>query len=266
MSKGIVTFTTDFGTEDHFVGTMKGVVLGINPEAALVDICNQVPAFDILQGAITISQAYHYYPAGTVHVVIVDPGVGTSRRPIIADTGKHLFVAPDNGVLSIVFERQERLTVRHITAEHYFLQPVSKTFHGRDVFAAIAGHLSRGVDISKLGEPITDYVRLQLPQPALKENSILGAVLKIDRFGNVITNITRRMLSQFIGAHSGSVVIRLNSTFIDRFQTTYEEGTPGEPFAIVGSMGYLEIATNKGSAANLMGIKPNDVIEVTSVV
>lgn len=265
MSKSIVTFTTDFGTEDHFVGTMKGVVLGINPEAALVDICNQVPAFDILQGAIAISQAYHFYPPGTVHVVIVDPGVGTSRRPIIVDTGKHLFVAPDNGVLSLIFERQERLTVRHVTAEHYFLQPVSKTFHGRDVFAAIAGHLSRGVDISKLGDPIVDYVRLQLPQPVVKEDCILGAVLKIDRFGNVITNITRRMLSQFIGAHSGSVMICLNSTTINRFQTTYEEGTPGEPFAIIGSMGYLEIATNKGSAATLIRVKPHDPIEVKSL-
>jgi len=134
----LITFTTDFGVNDHFVGTMKGVIYQINPAAQIVDICNGVNSFDLLDGALTIAQAYKYYPADTVHMVIVDPGVGSARRPLLVTTTKHIFLAPDNGVLSLVYEREERLSVRHITAEHYFLQPMSNTFHGRDVFAAIA--------------------------------------------------------------------------------------------------------------------------------
>lgn len=262
MSKGIVTFTTDFGTEDHFVGTMKGVILGINPDASLVDICNQVQPFDVLEGALTIAHSYHYYPAGTVHVVVVDPGVGTARRPIIADTGKYVFVAPDNGVLSLVCERQERLTVRHVTAEHYFLHPVSSTFHGRDVFAAIAGHISRGVDLSKLGDPVADYVRLHIPQPQLADNRLVGGVLKTDRFGNIITNIPRRAFSHFTSTHPDHFLVRIGKAQITRLRTAYAQGEPGELFAILGSMGYLEIATNKGSAAEIIGVRQGDVIEL----
>lgn len=262
MSKGIVTFTTDFGTEDHFVGTMKGVILGINPECNIVDICNHVQPFNIFDGAFTISQAYQYYPAGTIHVVIVDPGVGTTRRPIVIDTGKYVFVAPDNGVLSLVFDRQERLTVRHVTAEHYFLRPVSTTFHGRDIFAAVAGHLSRGVDLSRLGDPINDYVHLDFPQPTLEKDRITGAVLKIDRFGNIITNIGRRMISEFIGAHNGTAAIRVGKTIVQKFYAAYAQGQPDELFAIMGSTGYVEIAANKNSAAQLTGAKILDNVEV----
>lgn len=262
MSRGIVTFTTDFGTEDHFVGAMKGVVLGINPGVGVVDICNGVPPYDVLAGALTIAQAYSYYPAGTVHVVVVDPGVGTSRRPIVADAGKHVFVGPDNGVLSMVFDRQERLTVRHVTAEHYFLHPVSTTFHGRDIFAAIAGHVSRGIDLAKLGDPVTDFVRLQLPQSRLEEKRIVGAVLKFDRFGNVITNIGRRAVAHFTGLHPDGFVIRLGSTDITHLRTAYAQAAAGELFGILGSMGYLEIAANRGSAAEISGAKVGDVVEL----
>jgi S-adenosyl-L-methionine hydrolase (adenosine-forming) len=262
VSKTIVTFTTDFGTEDHFVGTMKGVVLGINPEATVVDICNNVQPFDILEGALTIAHSYQYYPAGTVHVVVVDPGVGTTRRPIIVDSGKHIFIAPDNGVLSLVFGHQERLTVRHITAGHYFLQPVSSTFHGRDVFAAVAGHVSRGVDISKLGDPIEDYVRLPLPQPQVTDNGIVGAVLKADRFGNVITNITRPMVSRFLAHHTDGWLLRMGNVQVRNMQAAYAHGAPGEIFAIVSSMGYLEVATNRGNAAELIGARQGDEVEL----
>ncbi|MBV9607971.1 MAG: SAM-dependent chlorinase/fluorinase, partial [Acidobacteria bacterium] len=162
----LITFTTDFGASDHYVGTMKGVIYNINPGARVVDICNSVQSYDILDGALTLAQAYHYFPAETVHVVVVDPGVGTARRPILADTGRYLFIAPDNGVLSLVYEREEHVTVRHINAEHYFLQPVSRTFHGRDVFAAVAGWLSRGdIELSKFGESVTDYARFAAPRP-----------------------------------------------------------------------------------------------------
>ena len=164
MAQSLITFTTDFGQNDHYVGTMKGVILNINPAAQIVDICNAVQSFDILDGALTIVQAYHYFPADTVHLVVVDPGVGSTRRPLLVTTEKQMFIAPDNGVLSFVYEREERVSVRHITASHYFLQPVSSTFHGRDVFSAVAGWLSKGVEVAKFGDEITDYIRFAAPK------------------------------------------------------------------------------------------------------
>jgi S-adenosylmethionine hydrolase len=161
----IITLTTDFGLNDHFVGTMKGVILGINPDAEIVDICNSVQSFDILEGALTIAQSYRYFPVDTINMVIVDPGVGSARRPILVTTEKHRFIAPDNGVLSLVYDREERISVRHITSEHYFLQPTSKTFHGRDIFAPIAAWLSKGLDAAKFGDEITDYARFTMPRP-----------------------------------------------------------------------------------------------------
>src|SRR5689334_5050186 len=160
----MITLTTDFGLTEHYVGAMKGVIYSINPSVQLVDITNAVQSFDILDGAIAISQAYSYFPKDTVHIVVVDPGVGGTRRPILANVGQYLFVAPDNGVLSLVYEREERVTVRHITAEHYFRQPVSNTFHGRDIFAPVAGYLSKGLDVMKFGEEITDYTRFAAPR------------------------------------------------------------------------------------------------------
>src|SRR5207248_8205052 len=168
-----------------------GVILTINPSAEIIDICNSIQSFDVLDGALTIAQAYSYFPVDTVHLVIVDPGVGSERRPLLITTEKHMFLAPDNGVMSIIYERSERLSVRQITASHYFLQPVSQTFHGRDVFAACAGWLSKGVEISKFGEEISDYIRFASPKPKLVNGrSFKGVVLKTDKFGNLITNIT----------------------------------------------------------------------------
>jgi S-adenosylmethionine hydrolase len=251
----IVTFTTDFGLTDHYVGAMKGVVLNVNPSAHVVDISNSVQAYDVLDGAITISQAYKYFPANTVHLVIVDPGVGTSRRPLLVRTDKHFFLAPDNGVLSFVFEEEkERLQVRHITAEHYFLQPVSQTFHGRDIFAAVAGWLSKGVESSAFGEEITDYVRFAAPKPkAMAPNTIKGVVLKVDKFGNLITNIRPDDLPELFQAETPAFRIIIGKAEVTKMKTAYAQGTPGETFAILGSMGFLEIATNRGNAARMVG-------------
>src|SRR6266513_2460018 len=187
----IVTLTTDFGLNDHFVGTMKGVILKIVPNAEIVDICHSVQAFDILDGALALAQAYFYFPPRTVHLVIVDPGVGSARRPIVASSEEYNFVAPDNGVLSLMYAREERLSVRHITSDHYFLQPLSNTFHGRDIFAPVAAYLAKGVVDEKFGEEITDFVRFNAPKPkAVDANTLRGVVLKVDRFGNLVTNIT----------------------------------------------------------------------------
>ena len=250
----IVTFTTDFGLSEHYVGAMKGVVLNINPDAMLVDISNSVQSFDILDGALTIAQAYSYFPANSIHLVVVDPGVGTSRRPLLVTTTRHLFVAPDNGVLSFIYEREERLEVRHITAEHYFLQPVSRTFHGRDVFAAVAGHLSKGVHPVKFGDVVTDYVRFAAPRPKPSGDGILrGVVLKVDKFGNLVTNITAKDLPLLFQVQPPPFRITVGKAEVTKMNNAYAQGAAGEAFAIVGSMGYLEIAANRASAAQLTG-------------
>ena len=160
----LIAITTDFGVSDPFVGVVKAVILGINPEVSIVDLNLQVSSYDVFDGALALAQSYRYFPPDTIHLVIVDPGVGGSRRPIVARTMDYKFVAPDNGVLSLVYEREENVEVREIDAEHYFLNPVSKTFHGRDVFGPIAAWLTRGVEVTRLGEQITDFRTLRRPQ------------------------------------------------------------------------------------------------------
>jgi len=257
----IITFTTDFGLTEHYVGTMKGVILNINPAAHIVDISNSVQSYDVLDGALAISQSYKYFPSATIHLVIVDPGVGTSRRPLLVRTERHYFLAPDNGVLSFVFEQeQERLEVRHITADHYFLQPMSQTFHGRDLFAAVAGWLSKGIEGSAFGEQINDFVRFAAPKPkVMAPGTIKGVVLKVDKFGNMITNIRPQDLPELFQPDAHFRII-IGKAEITKMKTAYAQGTPGETFAIVGSMGYLEIATNRGMAARMVGAdKGSDV-------
>jgi S-adenosylmethionine hydrolase len=247
----IVTLTTDFGNTDHFVGTMRGVILGVNPEALVVDLCNAVSSFDVLDGAMTIAQAYSYFPADTIHMVVVDPGVGSARRPLLVTTTKHFFIAPDNGVLSLVLAQEERVTVRQITAEHYFMQPVSNTFHGRDIFAPCAGWLSKGVEAEKFGEEITDYVRFTLPQPKMiSEHTLKGAVLKVDKFGNLITNLTPANAPAVFAAQS-KVKITVGEKAVSGVRTAYAEGQPGELLGVLNSMGFLEIACNRGVAAQV---------------
>jgi S-adenosylmethionine hydrolase len=249
----IVTLTTDFGTNDHFVGSVKGVILDIVPEAAIVDISHAVQAYDVLDGALAISQAYSYFPTGTVHMVVVDPGVGTTRRPIIASSDGYHFVAPDNGVLSMVYAKEERIHVRHVTSDHYFRQPVSNTFHGRDVFAPIAAYLAKMVDSHKFGDEIEDYVRFAAPRPKpIAENRLRAVVLKVDRFGNMITNVTPEDAPALFAGKGGFKIVVGNKE-ITEFRTAYAEGAPGEVFGILGSMGYLEIVANRAAAAQITG-------------
>jgi S-adenosylmethionine hydrolase len=257
----IITLTTDFGSNDHFIGAMKGVILSIVPEAQIIDICHSVQAFDVLDGALTISQAYSYFPTRTVHVVVVDPGVGTARRPIVASCDKYHFVAPDNGVLSLVYAREERMHVRHITSEHYFLQPVSNTFHARDIFSPVAAYLAKEVDSLKFGEEVEDYVRFSAPKPkAVDENRLRGVVLKVDRFGNLVTNITPQDAPILFGSTGKAFKIVVGSREITEIHSAYAEGAPGEVIGILGSMGFLEIAANRGAAAQLTGAgKGSDV-------
>jgi S-adenosylmethionine hydrolase len=260
----MITLTTDFGLTEHYVGAMKGVIYSINPTVQLVDITNAVQSFDILDGAIAISQAYSYYPKDTVHVVVVDPGVGGARRPIIANAGQYVFVAPDNGVLSLVYEREERVAVRHITSDHYFHQPVSNTFHGRDVFAPVAAYLSKGVDASKFGEEVTDYVRFAAPKPkAVAANQWKGIVLKTDKFGNLVTNITAKDIPQMFDGSSRAFKITVGKAEITKLCSSYSQGAQGELFAIVGSAGFLEISANKAAASRVAGADKGSEVTVT---
>lgn len=249
----IVTLTTDFGTNDYFVGAVKGVILDIVPDATIVDISHAIQAFDVLDGALTISQTYSYFPTGTVHMIVVDPGVGTTRRAIIASSDGHHFVAPDNGVLSMVYAREERMTVRHVTSEHYFRQPVSNTFHGRDIFAPVAAYLAKQVDSHKFGDEIQDYVRFAAPKPKPSaDNRLRAVVLKVDRFGNLITNITPEDAPALFSGKTGFKIVVGNKE-ISEIRNAYAEGAPGEVFGILGSMGYLEIVANRAAAAQITG-------------
>jgi S-adenosylmethionine hydrolase len=259
----LITLTTDFGVSDHFVGTIKGVILGIAPDARIVDISHSVQPFDVLDGALTISQAYTYFPSGTVHMVVIDPGVGTTRRPILATTERHHFVAPDNGVLSLVYDREERLSVREIKAEHYYLQPVSNTFHARDIFSPVAAYLAKRVDADRFGEEITDFVRFTAPKPkANGTNGLRGVVLKVDRFGNMITNITEKDAPALFQAEPPAFKITVGKREISEMKSAYALGAPGEVFGILGSMGFLEIAANRGSAAQVLGVGKGSEVNV----
>ena len=253
MSNPIITLTTDYGTNDHLVGVLKGVILKINPDVQIVDITHGVTPFDLLDGATAIANAYPYFPPRTIHVVVVDPGVGTDRRPLLVSGQNQYFIAPDNGVLSGVFDKEQNFLVRHLTAEHYFLHPVSKTFHGRDVFAAVAGWLSKNWQPGSMGEEITDFKRFALPRPKEAEGLLKGVVLKVDSFGNLITNFRGEDLPE--GAiDKGEIKLQVGTHTVGKLVPTFAHGAAGEAIAYVGSSGYLEIAVNKGSASKTLGL------------
>jgi S-adenosyl-L-methionine hydrolase (adenosine-forming) len=253
----IVTLTTDFGLSDHFVGTMKGVMLRINPALQFVDISHQLDSYNISGAAFTLGLAYSYFPDNTIHLAVVDPGVGSSRRAIVARARGYLFVAPDNGLLSLVYEREPECEVREITAEHYFLKPVSHTFHGRDIFAPVAAWLSKGIAPENFGERITDYCRLELPRPQRTDAQHFRAtVLKADRFGNLITNLAPADAPELFLEPSPSFRLAIQGRIVGRLYRSYSAGGSGELFAILGSSGYLEVCMNRASAASALQAGP----------
>ena len=262
-AKPIISITTDFGVDDHYVGAMKGVILSINPDATIVDVNHHVNSYDIFDGAYSLSQSYHVFPPGTIHLVVVDPGVGSERRPIIVQSKNYRFVAPDNGVLSMVYEREERVAVRHVTAEHFFRKPVSNTFHGRDIFAPVAGWLSRGMEAEKFGNVITDYARFTSVRPKWENDALLkGVAIKVDKFGNVVTNISREDVPQLFGQDPPSFRIRLNGHEVTRICESFAAGEGTDLFALVGSSGFIEICTNRGSAAKALNVNRGVEVEV----
>ena len=262
--QSVITLTTDFGTRDHFAGSMKAVLLTINPSAVLVDISHEVASYSIIDAAFTIGHAYSFFPAGSVHLVVVDPGVGTDRRALLVQTAKYFFVGPDNGVFSFIYEREERLVVRHITAEHYFLQPVSRTFHGRDVFSPIAAWVSKGIEPSNFGPQIGDYHRFAGLHPqAVSDFQSRGIILKADKFGNLITNFSPAEFPQFARQPAPSFRIDIGGKQITTMRNAFGEGEPGEVFAILGSTGYLEVVCNRASAARLLNAAPGTEVVIS---
>ena len=256
----IITLTTDFGTADWFVGVMKGVVLGINPAARIIDLVHEVPSGDMRAGAFALMAGYDFFPKGSIHVAVVDPGVGSRRRAIAVETEDYFFIGPDNGVLSWALKRERVRKIVALENDAYFVKPVSRTFHGRDVFAPVAAHISRGVPLRKLGPLSKDYHRLSWPEPASSLGAVLGEVLYVDRFGNALTNIDRGTLKA-IGSRRLRVRIRRRPAF--PVAEYYQGAREGRPVAVLGSSGFLEIAVSAGNAARRLGLKRGVKVKVS---
>jgi hypothetical protein len=261
MKEPVITLLTDFGLADHYVAAMKGVILGICPRARLVDITHQIAPFSISEGAYTLAQAWQYFPKGTVHLAVVDPGVGSARRAMAAQMEGHRFVAPDNGLLTMVLGRGaglRKIRTHEITARRYFREPVSNTFHGRDIFAPVAAHLAKGLALARLGKPLLDPVIADFAKPVqLPDGQWCGAVLSTDRFGNVITNFDWASFSEIARHHFS---LKLASRTLTKYSATYASAPAGRPFVIQGSSGYIEISINKSSAAASLNVLPGTTV------
>jgi S-adenosylmethionine hydrolase len=259
MARPVIALLTDFGTRDHYAGTMKGVALGICPDATLVDISHDIPAHDILTGALELAAAYRYFPAGTIFLVVVDPGVGSARRGLAAESGDYRFVAPDNGVLTAVLDEHPPKRVVELTERKYARPTVSRTFEGRDRFAPAAGWLAKGIDLAALGRSAGTIQRLEIPHPALQDGRIDGQVLRVDRFGNLITNIDRRTFDKLA---AGSLDLRIGAHPVSRVVSTYADAAPGEVVALFGSSDHLEVAANGASAAEALDLGRGATVHV----
>jgi S-adenosylmethionine hydrolase len=241
----IITLTTDFGLKDHYIGAMKGVILSINPDALIADITHEIPPHDVFRGAFVLRNFYRYFPQGTVHAVVVDPGVGSGRKPIAVEADKNIFVGPDNGVFTFVYRESKSVSVFEISNPKYILPSVSFTFHGRDIFAPVAGHLSLGVSIEDLGKKLKKPVLLPVKEPKVGREEIIGEVIYIDSFGNLVTNIPANLIEPESRVHIGKRIIR-------GISKSYADVREGEILAIIGSSGFLEISVNRGRASDVI--------------
>ena len=257
-TSGIITFITDFGLADPYVAVMKGVILSINPDVRVVDISHQIEAGSILQAASLIRESFPFFPEGTIHLAVIDPGVGGDRRPIAIESGGYFFVGPDNGVFWPAIEDHKEKRIIHLNEKKYFLPHVSHTFHGREIFAPVAAHLSLGVDLEMMGSIITDLIRLDFPMPHKKGRVLLGQIMRVDNFGNLITNISRKELELFL--ESGKPVFEVGNLIIKKLDHIYSDAEQGEPLALINSSGWLEITVNLGRASEYIGVDPERII------
>ena len=260
----IITLTSDFGYRDPFVGIMKGVILNINPFANIIDITHGISPQNIMEAAFAIETSFASFPHRTIHVVVVDPGVGSVRRPILVTMDYHYFIGPDNGVFSRIYNSgHESLSVIHITAEHYFLSGRSSTFHGRDVFAPVAAWLSKGINVMNFGNPITDFINIRLPVPVMsKENTIDGEVIYVDIFGNAITNINTQKIAELRGSKpqgKTKVVVKGKEVAVKEY---YSQAEDKGLYSLINSFGYIELFVRNSSASSDFGITVGEKISV----
>ena len=256
MAAGPIALITDFGLRDPFVGIMRGVILCVDPDVRIVDVCHDIAPGDIQGAAFSLSMAFPYFPQGTIFTVVVDPGVGGSRRAIAAEIDGKVVVCPDNGVLTWLLQQHSDVSAVELTSRQYFLAEVSDTFHGRDIFAPVAAYLSKGVSLDELGPRISDLTTFLVPQIVTGDRSIQGEVIYVDRFGNLITNISREQLAPWQGKSGfGPVRIHIGSAEIQSIEHTYSDVPKGKSLALFGSMGLMEIAVNGGSALDILGGK-----------
>lgn len=260
----IISLITDFGVQDEYVGLMKAVILGIDPAAVIVDVCHAVRPGDIAQAAFMLESAYACFPPGSIHLVVVDPGVGTSRALLYLEAHAHRFIAPDNGVLSLVMDLPPAMSLRRLDNQAWHRPRVSATFHGRDIMAPAAAHLSRGVDAREAGPELSPNAVTMLAdlraQPS-DDGRITGRVVHIDRFGNIITNVDPAAIRKAGSVSAGrSWAVRVGGQVVSGIRRTYADGDPGRPLAVIGSRGYLEIAVNGGNAQQYFGIRPGDAV------
>jgi len=258
----VITLLTDFGLDDTYVGVMKGVVLGLCPEAVIVDLCHHVTPQDVFEAAYLLYSSYKYFPPGTIHVCVVDPGVGSHRRILAVEGGGYRFLAPDNGLLSLAFREQKPDAMIEVTNKEFFLNQVSRTFHGRDVFAPVAAHLANGRPISDLGKPALRMRKVDFPRPVRSAGGRFRArVIHVDRFGNLVTNLTQLVLHETHWKPS-NVTIRAGKLQIRGISNSYADVKEGEPLALFGSTGHLEISINQGNAAEKLKLKKGSSVEV----
>lgn len=257
----IITLLTDFGARDAFVGIMKGVILRLNPTATLIDLAHEVPPQDILAGALILRSTTPFFPPETIHVAVVDPGVGSSRRAILVETSQAILIGPDNGLLSLAAQASEVKRIVHLTDEQYFLPQRSHTFHGRDVFAPIAAHVSLGVPLESFGRSLPAMERLSIPPVTYRQDSLLGSVIYVDHFGNAITNITEAELRPF---SRNTLLVSIDAVHICGIEATYATVEIGAPVALINSWGMLEIAVRNGSAARRFAIHTGQSIRISA--
>jgi len=253
---------TDFGDKDFFVGSLKGVIAGINPRASILDITHSVPSFDRLAGSFILYAAYRYFPAGTIFLAVVDPGVGTGRRILLAQTDDHFFLAPDNGLLSMVLEAEKARKLVSVSNPDYFLPRPSSTFEARDKMAPAAAWLSRGVPVPEFGNAVSRYEELELVRPRIRRGVLEGRVVYADKFGNLITNIPVGKVERLREKGEGRLVFLVSGRKVSRWVRNYASIRKGEPAALPGSLGLVEIAVREGSAQDSLGVVPGEGIQV----
>ncbi|MDR9417686.1 S-adenosyl-l-methionine hydroxide adenosyltransferase family protein [Gracilimonas sp.] len=255
----IITLTTDFGLQDYYVSAMKAVMLGISPDVRFVDISHEIPPQDIMAGAWVIRNTAFLYPPGTVHLVVVDPGVGTSRNPVALKIKDQYFVGPDNGIFSLFFNEFEYEACK-LSNPEFWRKGVSNTFHGRDIFAPVSAHLSNGVSLTEIGEPIDELVTYHWAVPIADKDGLQGWVVHIDRFGNLITNISEELIEKQL--EKKNVKIYVGNTMLNKIVSTFGDVEEGEPAAFIGSSGMLEIGINKGNAGRMLSVDKGAQISI----